>query len=117
MSRGEKGDPGSAAVELRLDIVRGDLFYREGQGFVAELKATVMQGDTDLTPTLHPSQMVWTRETEDAVGDKEWNARHRAQTDRLSLSTDDLVGSTAIVFTLYRKDGTPSAAHTLSFSG
>lgn len=113
----EKGDPGSAAVELRLDIVRGDLFYREGQGFVAELKATVMQGDTDLTPTLHPSQMVWTRETEDAVGDKEWNARHRAQTDRLSLSTDDLVGSTAIVFTLYRKDGTPSAAHTLSFSG
>ena len=117
VSRGEKGDPGSAAVELRLDIVRGDLFYRDGQGFVAELKATVMQGDTDLTPTLHPSQMVWTRETEDAVGDKEWNARHRAQTDRLSLSTDDLVGSTAIVFTLYRKDGTPSAAHTLSFSG
>lgn len=117
VSRGEKGDPGSAAVELRLDIVRGDLFYREGQGFVAELKATVMQGDTDLTPTLHPSQMVWTRETEDAVGDKEWNARHRDKTDRLSLSTDDLVGSTAIVFTLYRKDGTPSAAHTLSFSG
>ena len=49
------------------------------------------------------------------MGDKEWNARHQDKTDRLTITTDDLVANTAIVFTLYNKDGTPSASETISF--
>lgn len=115
VSRGEKGDKGEAAIELHLDIVRGDMFYREGQGFVAELKATVIQGGKDLTPTLHASQMVWTRESEDAAGDEEWNARHRGIGDSVTITTDDLTEVTAVVFTLYNKDGTLSASEAVTF--
>ncbi|RKW64241.1 MAG: hypothetical protein D8H98_00060, partial [Prevotella sp.] len=116
VSRGEKGERGEPALELRLDIVRGDLFYREGQGFVAELKATVMKGDADITAALHPSQLAWTRESEDTGGDKEWNAKHRDRTDRVEITTDDLTeGHTAIVFTLYNTDGTSHAKEAMEF--
>ena len=116
VSRGEKGERGEPALELRLDIVRGDLFYREGQGFVAELKATVMKGDADITAALHPSQLAWTRESEDMGGDKEWNAKHRDRTDRVEITTDDLTeGNTAIVFTLYNTDGTSHAKEAMEF--
>ena len=116
VSRGEKGERGEPALELRLDIVRGDLFYREGQGFVAELKATVMKGDADITAALHPSQLAWTRESEDTGGDKEWNAKHRDRTDRVEITTDDLTeGHTAIVFTLYNTDGTSPAKEAMEF--
>ena len=91
------------------------MFYREGQGFVAELKATVIQGGTDLTPTLHTSQLVWTRESEDAAGDEEWNARHRGVGDSVTITTDDLTEVTAVVFTLYNKDGTLSASEAVTF--
>ncbi|WP_315341362.1 hypothetical protein [Hoylesella oralis] len=115
VSRGEKGDKGEAAIELHLDIIRGDMFYREGQGFVAELKATVIQGGKDLTPTLHTSQLVWTRESEDAEGNEEWNARHRGIGDSVTITTDDLTEVTAVVFTLYNKDGTLSASEAVTF--
>lgn len=116
VNRGEKGERGEPALELRLDIVRGDIFYREGQGFVAKLKATVMKGDADLTASFHPSQMVWSRESEDADGDKEWTAKHRDQTDCVEITTDDLTeGNTAIVFTLYNIDGTVHASHAVEF--
>lgn len=116
VSRGEKGERGEPALELRLDIVRGDLFYREGQGFVAELKATVMKGDADITAALHPSQLAWTRESKDTGGDKEWNAKHRDRTDRVEITTDDLTeGHTAIVFTLYNTDGTSHAKEAMEF--
>ena len=116
VSRGEKGERGEPALELRLDIVRGDLFYREGQGFVAELKATVMKGDADITAALHPSQLAWTRESEDMGGDKEWNAKHRDRADRVEITTDDLTeGHTAIVFTLYNTDGTSHAKEAMEF--
>ena len=116
VSRGEKGEQGEAALELHLDIVRGDMFYREGQGFVAELKATVMKGNVDITASLHPSQLVWSRESEDVAGDKDWNAKHREKTDRVEITTDDLTeGNTAIVFTLYNIDGTSHAKEAMEF--
>ena len=116
VNRGEKGERGEPALELRLDIVRGDIFYREGQGFVAKLKVTVMKGDADLTTSFHPSQMVWSRESEDADGDKEWTAKHRDRTDCVEITTDDLTESnTAIVFTLYNIDGTVHASHAVEF--
>lgn len=116
VNRGEKGERGEPALELRLDIVRGDIFYREGQGFVAKLKVTVMKGDADLTASFHPSQMVWSRESEDADGDKEWTAKHRDRTDCVEITTDDLTeGNTAIVFTLYNIDGTVHASHAVEF--
>ncbi|RKW61905.1 MAG: hypothetical protein D8H98_04460, partial [Prevotella sp.] len=116
VSRGEKGEQGEAALELHLDIVRGDMFYREGQGFVAELKATVMKGNADITASLHPSQLVWSRESEDVAGDKDWNAKHRGKTDRVEITTDDLTeGNTAIVFTLYNIDGTSHAKEAMEF--
>lgn len=116
VSRGEKGEQGEAALELHLDIVRGDMFYREGQGFVAELKATVMKGNADITASLHPSQLVWSRESEDVAGDKDWNAKHREKTDRVEITTDDLTeGNTAIVFTLYNIDGTSHAKEAMEF--
>lgn len=108
---------GEAALELQLDIVRGDMFYREGQGFVAELKATVMRGDTDITPTLHPSQLVWTRESEDPTGDADWNAKHLDRTDRVEICTADLTGNhTAIIITLYNTNGTSQAKEAAEFT-
>lgn len=108
-----KGDKGDELLQLLLNITQGSGFYREGQGFVARLETAVIKGNTDITSQYHPSQIVWTRESE--ADDTAWNEAHRNVGTTINISTDDLVNDTTFVASLYDASGRAVMAKTINF--
>lgn len=102
----EKGESGISPISLVLDLKNGDVFYRKGQEHIATITASIQMANVDITSEYHPSQFVWTRESDATLEeDAAWNERHL----NIGLSVDigfaDMVGRTAIVCTLYSAEG------------
>jgi hypothetical protein len=101
------GMKGEGLTQLLLGLTSGDWFWREGQGIIATVEVAVVQGDTDITGTIHPSQLVWTRSSA-ATGteDADWAARHTGDSFSLTVLADDMVGDvTTFICTLYSANG------------
>lgn len=97
------GIKGEERTQLILDIVEGSVFYRPGQSHIATIEASIIKGNTDITQEYHPSQIVWTRESE--ADDTHWNDTHLNAGTRLAITTADIAGKTAIVCTIYDRHG------------
>lgn len=95
---------GKDAEQFEIETHEGSTFYRHGQGFVGKFRAVYKVGGKDMTDTLHPSRIVWTRESQGA-DDEHWNALHASATNPITITTDDLVGKTTLVATLYEANG------------
>lgn len=54
------------------------------------LTATVFSWDENITDTLDPNQFVWTRVSDDAEADAEWNAAHYGGTKSIEITSDDV---------------------------
>lgn len=86
-----------------IDCIRGSTSYRAGQGFIGRFRAVLEENNIDITHTLHPSRIKWTRESE---GDDEYWALAHANTGfEVDITTNDIAGHTALVCTLYQPDG------------
>lgn len=111
----EKGDKGEEFTHLLLGLTSGDYFYRVGQETIATIEAVVVRGDTTLT--VHPSQIVWTREsTATGTEDADWAARHPNIDNTLTVTEADMVGdSTTFVCTFYDENGNVAASKAITF--
>jgi len=54
------------------------------------LTATVFSWDENITDTLDPNQFVWTRVSDDAEADAEWNAAHYGGTKSIEITSADV---------------------------
>lgn len=97
-----------------VEIEQGSQFYRSEQSFIARLRAYLLQGDRDITETLHPSQIVWTRQSQG--DDKAWAVAHQSASTTIDITTDDMAGDTTIIATLYDEHGRIAAAKRLSIN-
>jgi hypothetical protein len=101
------GMKGEELTQLLLWLTSGDWFWRDGQSIIATVEVAVVKGDTDITSTIHPSQLVWTRSSA-ATGteDADWAARHTGDSYSLTVLADDVVGDvTTFICTLYSAHG------------
>lgn len=54
------------------------------------LTATVFSWDENITDALDPNQFLWTRVSDDAEADAEWNAAHYGGTKSIEITSDDV---------------------------
>jgi len=54
------------------------------------LTATVFSWDENITDTLDPNQFVWTRVSDDAEADKEWNDKHYGGSKSIDITKEDV---------------------------
>ena len=54
------------------------------------LTATVFSWDENITDTLDPNQFVWTRVSDDAEADKEWNDNHYGGSKSIEITKEDV---------------------------
>ena len=54
------------------------------------LTATVFSWDENITDTLDPNQFIWTRVSDDAEADAEWNAAHYGGAKSIEITSDDV---------------------------
>ena len=54
------------------------------------LTATVFSWDDNITDTLDSNQFIWTRVSDDAEADKEWNAAHFGGAKSIEITSDDV---------------------------
>ena len=54
------------------------------------LTATVFSWDENITDTLDPNQFIWTRVSDDAESDAEWNAAHYGGSKSVEITGDDV---------------------------
>ena len=94
---------GSDAKVFVVEIEQGSQFYRAEQTFIARLRALLIDGDKDITTTLHPSQIRWTRESQG--DDTAWDTAHASSFETIDITTADMAGETTIVCTLYDESG------------
>jgi len=63
-------------------------------------------GSYDITDAQDASQFIWTRESESAQGDKDWNSQHKFGAKTLEVSEGDMCGDiTSFVCTLHKATG------------
>lgn len=103
---------GTNAKTFVVEIEQGSQFYRAEQTFIARLRALLIEGDTDITATLHPSQIQWTRESQGE--DEPWNIAHASAFETIDITTADMAGETTIVCTLYDESGRIASARKIS---
>ncbi len=115
----EKGAQGESRVTVELTTSDGDraVLYREGQGLLTTMIATVYKGDKVITPEIHPSQLVWKRKTEaGGTDDEDWNARHTNTDFTMPVTFDDLVPpKTRFMAILYDEHGIESAQDIIEY--
>lgn len=95
---------GKDAEQFEIETLEGSTFYRVGQGFVGKFRAAYKVGGQDVTDTLHPSRIKWTRESQ-GDDDEHWNQMHANVFNPITITTDDIVGQTTIIATLYEPNG------------
>lgn len=101
--------------KLDLQVIKGSQIYRDGQGFVAMLKATVYLGNDDVTSTYNTSQFVWSRDSENELGDPNWAITHQNVGNIIDITTNDLVGVTTIIVDLYESNGIQTLTNSINF--
>lgn len=90
-----------------IDCIRGSQFYRVGQGYVGTFRAVLEEDNVDITDTIHPSRIKWTRESEG--DDTYWALQHANTSHTIDITTEDMAGRTTLVCTLYTPGGEASA--------
>lgn len=100
------GTDGTEPVSLLLYLESGAYTWRAGQGKIATIAAAVTKGSYDITDAQDASQFIWTRESESAQGDKDWNSQHTFGSKTLEVSEGDMCGNlTSFVCTLHKATG------------
>ena len=111
-----KGTDGTELISLVLELTSGTYSWRDGQGKVATIAAYAMRGNYDITDAQDASQFVWTRESADTEGDKDWNGSHSVGRKTLDVSDTDMAGTwTSFVCTLHKATGEAVEAKKLDF--
>lgn len=80
------GTDGTEPVSLLLYLTDGAYTWRSGQGKIATIAAAVTKGNYDITDAQDASQFIWTRESESAQGDADWNSQHKFGSKTLEVS-------------------------------
>lgn len=110
------GTDGTELVGIELYLTDGSLSWRAGQGHIATLAAAALKGNYDITDAQDDSQFIWTRESADSTGDKNWNSQHSAGSKTLPLGEGDMSGdTTSFVCTLYNSHGEAVKADKIDF--
>lgn len=110
------GVDGTELVSLMLKVISGHTSWRAGQGTIATVAAYAMKGGYDITDAQDVSQFIWTRDSSDTTGDKNWNSQHTTGSKTLSVAEGDMVGDfTTFVCTLYNKNGKVVEVQKLDF--
>ncbi len=110
------GTDGTEPVSLLLYLSSGAYTWREGQGKIATIAAAVTKGNYDITDAQDASQFIWTRESESAQGDKDWNSQHTLGSKTLEVSEGDMCGNiTSFVCTLHKATGEVYTVEKLDF--
>ena len=100
------GTDGTEPISLLLYLTDGAYTWRQGQGKIATIAAAVTKGNYDITDSQDVSQFIWTRESESAQGDKDWNSQHKFGSKTLEVSEGDMCGNiTSFVCTLHKSTG------------
>ena len=100
------GTDGTEPVSLLLYLTDGAYTWRSGQGKIATIAAAVTKGNYDITDSQDVSQFIWTRKSESAQGDKDWNSQHTFGSKTLEVSEGDMCGDiTSFVCTLHKSTG------------
>ncbi len=73
---------------LVISSTNGNIF--KNNNISTTLYATVFSWDENITDTLDPNQFVWTRVSDDAEADKEWNAAHYGGSKSIELTNEDV---------------------------
>lgn len=106
----------SGIVTLTVYLLSGGNTWRTGQGKVATIAAAATKGDYDITDAQDDSQFIWTRESADDDGDKNWNSDHTKGSKTLELYETDMSGNTTtFVCTLYNSNGEAVQAKKMNF--
>lgn len=75
---------------LRLVITSSNGNIFKNNNIQTTLTATVFSWDENITDTLDPNQFIWTRVSDDAVADADWNDRHFGGTKSIEITSDDV---------------------------
>ncbi len=73
---------------LVISSTNGNIF--KNNNINTTLYATVFSWDENITDTLDPNQFIWTRVSDDAEADKEWNAAHYGGSKSIELTNEDV---------------------------
>ena len=85
----------------RIDTIESQKMYRlvitssngnifKNNNIKTTLTASVFSWDQDITDQLDPNQFIWTRVSDDAEADAEWNAKHFGGTKSVDITSDDV---------------------------
>jgi len=73
---------------LVISSTNGNIF--KNNNIQTTLQATVFSWDENVTDKLDSNQFIWTRVSEDAAADSEWNDRHFGGTKSVEITADDV---------------------------
>nr|DAE04707.1 MAG TPA: tail protein [Siphoviridae sp. ctFSL3] len=75
-------------LRLVITSTNGNIF--KNGNIQTTLEATVFSWDENITDTLDPNQFIWTRVSDDAAADAEWNAKHFGGTKSIEITKEDV---------------------------
>lgn len=75
-------------LRLVISSSNGNIF--KNNNIQTTLQATVFSWDENITDTLDHNQFIWTRVSDDAEADAEWNANHYGGTKSIEITNDDV---------------------------
>ncbi len=73
---------------LVISSSNGNIF--KNNNINTTLTATVFSWDENITDTLDPNQFIWTRVSDDAEADKEWNDKHYGGSKSIDITKEDV---------------------------
>lgn len=73
---------------LVISSSNGNIF--KNSNINTTLTATVFSWDENITDTLDPNQFIWTRVSDDAEADKEWNDKHYGGAKSIDITKEDV---------------------------
>lgn len=75
-------------LRLVITSTNGNIF--KNGNIQTTLEAAVFSWDENITDTLDPNQFIWTRVSDDAAADAEWNAKHFGGTKSIEITKEDV---------------------------
>ena len=75
-------------LRLVITSTNGNIF--KNGNIQTTLEATVYSWDENITDTLDDNQFIWTRVTDDAAADAEWNQQHFGGSKSIEITKDDV---------------------------
>lgn len=75
-------------LRLVITSTNGNIF--KNGNIQTTLEAAVFSWDENITDTLDPNQFIWTRVSDDAAADAEWNAKHFGGTKSIEITSEDV---------------------------